>query len=128
TVSAVQTVIGLALITATALAAEALRPRYPAVAPTRPAAGAPLDVGLIDAMLAGLPGPGGALDRDRIRGALHQRAARVAPARGAAASRRRSRCACPKSSPRSARPSRRVSRSAWNSPSACRSIAGTRPM
>src|SRR5262249_25674945 len=72
---------------ATALAAEALRPRYPAVAPTRPAAGAPLDVGLIDAMLAGLPDPVVALDRDGIVVAFNRRAAGLAPAlrRGARA-------------------------------------------
>ena len=96
-----------------------------AAASARPAA--PAQLLLIDSLIGGLPQPA---DRARPRGQrarLQRGGRRPSRRRCAAASRRSSRCACRNWSTPSAAPPGGASRSGWNSSSACRSTAGSRP-
>jgi two-component system phosphate regulon sensor histidine kinase PhoR len=72
--------IGLAIVAAAALIADVARPRLPSAAPVASRADAQIPVATVDAMLAGLPDPVVALDRDGIVIAFNAPAGGLAPA------------------------------------------------
>src|SRR5262245_6549617 len=74
------TAIAVAVAAAAAVLGEAARQRSPGVAPPSAGAGAALAPGAIEAMLAGLPDPVVALDRDGIVIAFNTPASLLAPA------------------------------------------------
>jgi two-component system, OmpR family, phosphate regulon sensor histidine kinase PhoR len=78
--SFLEAAIAFAIIAAAALAAEAARPRAVGTLPAVPGSDTRIAVGLIDTMLAGLPDPVVALDRDGIVIAFNDQAGALAPA------------------------------------------------
>src|SRR5947209_292200 len=71
--------IGFVVIVAAALAAEATRPRAASPLPALPRSDTSIAIGLIDTMLAGLPDPVVALDRDGLVIAFNTQASALAP-------------------------------------------------
>ncbi|MFL5072115.1 MAG: ATP-binding protein [Xanthobacteraceae bacterium] len=72
--------VGLAIVAAAALIADIARPRLPSAVPMASRADAQMPTGAVDAMLAALPDPVVALDRDGIVVAFNARASALAPA------------------------------------------------
>src|SRR5262245_2112151 len=72
--------IGLAVVAAAALLVDVARPRLPSAVPLASRAEAQMPAASVDAMLAALPDPVVALDRDGIVMAFNARASALAPA------------------------------------------------
>ncbi|MFL5043203.1 MAG: two-component sensor histidine kinase, partial [Xanthobacteraceae bacterium] len=72
--------VGLAIVAAAALIADIARPRLPSAVPMASRADAQIPTEAVDAMLAALPDPVVALDRDGIVVAFNARASALAPA------------------------------------------------